>query len=142
MNIDYRKWSVIFKSIVYVDLLLVSRTKIQAWTGNWTRMHPFMYRHPVQCTKPWGLWNPEVQFRILKGCRIIPILIWINRIPRIDTYLYKIHSNSVLPFMPRFFKSSFSVRVPGQMQNQEYKLHFTVLNAKEKNIWELKYGDH
>ena len=32
---------------------------------------------------------------------IIPILSRINPIPRIDTYLFKVHSNIVLPSTPR-----------------------------------------
>jgi len=44
-----------------------------------------------------GLCNPEVQCRIHKGSPIIPILSRINTIPRIDTYLFKVHSNIVLP---------------------------------------------
>ena len=41
--------------------------------------------------------NPEVQCRIHKGSLIIPILSRINPIPRIDTYLFKVHSNIILP---------------------------------------------
>ena len=48
-----------------------------------------------------GLWNPEVQYRIHKGCPIIPIQSRINPISRIDTYLFKIHSNIVLPSTTR-----------------------------------------
>ena len=48
-----------------------------------------------------GLWNPEVQCRIHKGSPIIPILSRINPISRIDTYLFKVHSNIVLPSTPR-----------------------------------------
>ena len=32
---------------------------------------------------------------------IIPILSQLNKIPRTDTYLFKIHSNIALPFTPR-----------------------------------------
>ena len=35
-----------------------------------------------------GLWNPEVQSRIHKGCPIIHILSRINPIPRVDTYIW------------------------------------------------------
>ena len=45
--------------------------------------------------------NPEVQCRIHKGSPIIPILSRINPIPRIDTYLFKVHFNIVLPSTPR-----------------------------------------
>ena len=38
-----------------------------------------------------ALWNPEVQFRIHKGSQIISILSRINPIPRIDTYIFKVH---------------------------------------------------
>ena len=48
-----------------------------------------------------GLWNPEVQYRIIKGSSIIPILWKINHIPRIDTYLFNVHSNIVFPSTPR-----------------------------------------
>ena len=47
------------------------------------------------------LWNPEVQCRIHEGSPIIPILGQINLIPRIDAYLFKVHSNIVLPSTPR-----------------------------------------
>ena len=48
-----------------------------------------------------GLMNPEVQCHIHKGSPIIPILSQINPITRIDTYLFKVHSNIVLPSTPR-----------------------------------------
>ena len=48
-----------------------------------------------------GLWNPEVQCHIHKGSPIIPILSRINPIPRIDTNFFKVHSNIVLPPIPR-----------------------------------------
>jgi len=35
------------------------------------------------------------------GSPIIPILSQMNPIPGIDTYFFKIHSNIVLPSMPR-----------------------------------------
>ena len=35
--------------------------------------------------------NPAVQCHIHKGSLIIPILSWINPIPRIDTYLFEVH---------------------------------------------------
>ena len=41
--------------------------------------------------------DPEVQWPIHKGSPIIPILSRINPIPRIDTYLFKVHSNILLP---------------------------------------------
>ena len=53
-----------------------------------------------------GLMNPEVQCRIHEGSLIIPILSRINPIPRIDTYLFKVHSNIVLP------KGLFPVGLP------------------------------
>ena len=49
----------------------------------------------------YGIWVPEVQCRIHKGSPIIPILGRINAIPRIDTYLFKFHSNIFLPSTPR-----------------------------------------
>ena len=55
-------------------------------------------------------WNPEFQCRILKDPPIIPILNWINPIPRIDTYLFKTLSNIVLTSMPRPFWRSLSYR--------------------------------
>ena len=45
--------------------------------------------------------NPEVQRRIHKSSPTIPIVSRNNTIPRIDTYLFKIHSNIVLPSTPR-----------------------------------------
>jgi hypothetical protein len=42
-----------------------------------------------------GLWKPVVQFRIHTGSPIIPILSRIKSIPRIDTYLFKVHSNNL-----------------------------------------------
>ena len=42
----------------------------------------------------------EFQCHIHKGSPIIPILSRINLIPRIDTYLSKVHSNIVLPSTP------------------------------------------
>ena len=48
-----------------------------------------------------GLCKPEVQWRIHKGSPIIPILSRIKSFPRIDTYLFKVHSNIVLPSTPR-----------------------------------------
>ena len=42
------------------------------------------------------LWSPEIQCRIHKGSRIIPILSQINKIPSIDISLFKIHSNIAL----------------------------------------------
>ena len=59
-----------------------------------------------------GLWNPEVQCRIHKGSLIIPILSRINPIPCIDTYLFKVHSNIVLPSTPRLPQRSFQVINP------------------------------
>ena len=44
-----------------------------------------------------GLWNPEVECRIHKGFPTFTILSWINPIICIETYLFKIHSNIVLP---------------------------------------------
>ena len=48
-----------------------------------------------------GLWKPEAQCRIHKGSPIIPIPSRINPIPRIDTRLFKVHSNIVLPCTSR-----------------------------------------
>ena len=48
-----------------------------------------------------NLWNSEVQCHIHKGSPVIPILSRINSIPHIDTYLFKVHSNIVLPSTPR-----------------------------------------
>ena len=48
-----------------------------------------------------GSWNPEAEYSIHKGPPIIPILSRINPILRIDTNLLKVHSNIVLPSMPR-----------------------------------------
>ena len=48
----------------------------------------------------YGLWDPEVQCRIHRGCPIISILSRNNPYPRVDTYFYKISSNIVLPTTP------------------------------------------
>ena len=40
------------------------------------------------------LGNPEFQYRIHKGSPIIPTLSRIKKIPRIDSYFCKAHSNS------------------------------------------------
>ena len=45
--------------------------------------------------------NPEVQYLIHKGTPTIHILSRINPIPQIDTYLFKIHYNTILPSTPR-----------------------------------------
>ena len=50
-----------------------------------------------------------------QGSPIIPILSRINQIRRIDTYFFKVHSNSVLPSTPRPSKRLFSVGLPDQI---------------------------
>ena len=50
--------------------------------------------------------EPEVQCHIQKGSQIIPILSQIKQITCIDTYLFKVHSNIVLP------KGLFPVGLP------------------------------
>ena len=55
--------------------------------------------------------KPVVQSRIQKGSPIIPIMSSINHIHRIDTYLFKIHSNNVLPSTPSLSKGIFPVGV-------------------------------
>ena len=51
-----------------------------------------------------------VTCRSHKGFTIIPIMSRINPIPRIDTYLFKVHSNIVLPSTPRPPQRSLSCR--------------------------------
>jgi hypothetical protein len=59
-----------------------------------------------------GLWNPEVQCRIHEDSPIIPILSRINPITRIDTYLFKVHSNIVLPSTPKeLFPAGLPVKI-------------------------------
>ena len=58
------------------------------------------------------VWNPEVQCRIHKGSPIIHILSRINPIPRIDTYLFKVHSNILDLGLP---KGIFPVGLPVKM---------------------------
>ena len=55
-----------------------------------------------------------MECRIHKGSPVIPILIRINPIPRIDTCLFKIHYNMVLPFHLRLGlpKGLFPAGVP------------------------------
>ena len=50
-----------------------------------------------------------VQCRIQKGSPTIPILSSINPTPRIDTYFFKVHSNSVLPLSLGLSKLLFPV---------------------------------
>ena len=45
--------------------------------------------------------TPEVECNIHKSSPIIPILSPIKSIPPINTYFFKIHSNTVLPSTPR-----------------------------------------
>ena len=57
--------------------------------------------------------NLQVQCRILKGCPITPFLSRINPIPRIDTYLFKIHSNIILHLLlalPKGFLQVYLVK--------------------------------
>ena len=56
-----------------------------------------LFPQPEVITNFQSLGNPEVQCRIPKGSPIIPILGRINPIPCIDTYLFKVNSNIVLP---------------------------------------------
>ena len=60
-----------------------------------------------------GLMNPEVQFQIHKGSPIIRISSRINRIPRIDTHFFKVHSDIVLPSTLRSSKRSIYCRFIG-----------------------------
>ena len=61
----------------------------------------------VQCcfvegnTHKRNFWNPEVQCQIHSFSPIIPTLTRINPIPRIDTFFFKIYSNTALPSTPR-----------------------------------------
>ena len=50
-----------------------------------------------------GLWNPEVQFRILEGSTLIVTLNRKkkNQIPGIGTYFFKIFNNIVVSYTPR-----------------------------------------
>ena len=50
--------------------------------------------------------KPEGSMPHSQGFSIIPILSRLNPIPRIDTYLFKVHSNIVLP------KGPFPVGLP------------------------------
>ena len=45
--------------------------------------------------------KPEIQFHIHKSSPILPTLILINPIPRIETYFFNIHSNIAHPSTPR-----------------------------------------
>ena len=72
-------------------------------------------------------WNPEVECWIHKGSQIIHILSRINPIPRFDTYFCKIHSNIVLPSMPKpFYRSPpyrFNWITPWLMKSGGWKQH-------------------
>ena len=59
--------------------------------------------------------EPGDQCHIHKGSPIIPILSRINPIPRTDNYLFKVHSNIVLPSTPRPLKCLFPVGLPVKM---------------------------
>ena len=52
---------------------------------------------------------------IHKGSPIIPILSRINPIPLIDTYLFKVHHNNVLPSTPRLPKGLLPVSLPDKI---------------------------
>ena len=56
--------------------------------------------------------NREVQFHILKGSRVIPIMIPNNSIPCNNTYLININSNIVLPSTARPSESILSCSLP------------------------------
>ena len=60
----------------------------------------------------YDFWNPEFQCRIHKNSPLIPILRRNNTIPRIDTCLFKVHSNIVLLSTPILPKSLFPVDLP------------------------------
>ena len=53
----------------------------------------------------------EVQCRIHKGSTIILILSWLNPIPRIDTHLFKVHSNLRLGFPKGLFPVDLPVNI-------------------------------
>ena len=67
---------------------------------------------------------PEVHCRIHKDSSIIPVLSRINPIPRIDTYFFKIHSNTVLPLCLELPKSLFPVSVSLKFSKHNYLLPF------------------
>ena len=69
-------------------------------------LHPLKCMHYDVCYKcnNWltpRLMEPGDSMLHSQGLPITPILSRINQIPRIDTYFLKIHSNIVLPSMPR-----------------------------------------
>ena len=64
---------------------------------------------------PWLIWNPEIQCRINKGSQIIPILSRNYLILRIDTNLFNVYSNILLPSMPRPSNGPFPVGLPIKM---------------------------
>ena len=68
----------------------------------------------------YGLWNPEVQCRIHKGSTITPILSRINSITRNDTYLFKVHSNIVLPSTPCPPQMSLSCKFKIEIKSVAY----------------------
>ena len=65
----------------------------------------------MKINKLHNLGNPEVQYRIPKESLIIAILSQINPIPRIDTYLFKVHSEIVLALSEGLFPVGLRVKI-------------------------------
>ena len=103
LNLRYLLWTFITgwrsRSILFVEGV--------ACPGSISLWKVWLVYDPLSCcvgdnnNKLHGLWNPEVQCRIHKGSSIIPILNRINSITRIDTFLFKVHSNTCVPSTPR-----------------------------------------
>ena len=92
-----QKWKCldIYKIVIVQDFLFISTSSYNVeWKYTETESHNWThYLHDLR--------NPEVQCRVHKGSPIISILSRINPITRIDTYLFKVHSNIVLASTPR-----------------------------------------
>ena len=67
---------------------------------------------PFHLTYLLRLMKPEVQCRIHKGSPIISILSRINPTTRIDTYLFKFHSNIAFHLCLGLLKGLFPVGLP------------------------------
>ena len=81
-------WACSFHNLCDIGISFFKRAKQPKLTNC------FIYVSYWLINKLHDLCNPEVQCRIHKGSPIIPILSRINPFPRIDTYFFKVHTNT------------------------------------------------